>query len=284
MKTNTQNFKRKVAICGSAGYVGTAYANFFEYNNRFEVVRHDKGDNNKDEVNQCEMAVVCVPTPQKEDGSCDISIVEEVVSWIECPVILIKSTIAPGTTEYLKNKYNKRICFSPEYVGSSGGYFTPYWLYPDAQDAVKHDFQIVGGDPEDTQYVVERLQRIGGPTKTYAQCSAVDAELCKYAENNWGATKVVWANTWYSICKAFGSDWSRVRELWALDKRVDKNHTCVWPENRGWGGHCYPKDNQAIVEASKKNGYFPEFIQDMINANKKFTDLSKKTDEESEKI
>ncbi len=57
--------------------------------------------NSKEEINQCDLAVVCVPTPSKEDGSCDISIVEEVISWLDVPVIIIKSTVPPGTIDML---------------------------------------------------------------------------------------------------------------------------------------------------------------------------------------
>ncbi|HEC65552.1 MAG TPA: hypothetical protein ENI23_09670, partial [bacterium] len=56
------------------------------------------GIGTKDEVNECDLAIVCVPTPSREDGSCDTTIIEEVVSWLKTPLILFKSAVEPGTT------------------------------------------------------------------------------------------------------------------------------------------------------------------------------------------
>ena len=65
---------------------------------------------------------------QQEDRSCDISQVEEGVSWLETPSILIKSSVVPGTTDYLKGKHNKRITVSPEYYGESS-FFLPEHVF-----------------------------------------------------------------------------------------------------------------------------------------------------------
>ena len=81
-------------------------------------------------ANECKLSIICVPTPENpDDGSCDISIVEEVVTWIETPLILIKSAVAPGTTDFLRTKYDKRITVSPEYFGEST-YFLPEVFSP----------------------------------------------------------------------------------------------------------------------------------------------------------
>lgn len=231
----------------------------------------------KDAVNQCDLGIICVPTPEKKDGSCDISIVEETVKWLETPLILIKSTVEPKTTEYLKKKYKKRIVFSPEYLGE-GKYFIEYWKHPHPTDIRYHTFQIFGGDEKDTSEIVDFFLPVMGPNKTYAQTDSRTAELVKYAENNWGAMKVTWANEWYEICKAFDRDWHKVRELWALDGRVEKMHTAIFKDKRGFSGKCFPKDNKAIVRASEKMGYEPKFLKAMIEANTRFNKLNKKDD------
>ena len=68
-------------------------------------------------ITNCNVSFVCVPTPRGEDGSCDVSMVEEVIEWLDTDIIVIKSTVAVGTTEMLNKKYNKNIVFSPEYIG-----------------------------------------------------------------------------------------------------------------------------------------------------------------------
>ena len=104
----------KIAIVGM-GYVGKAMDRFFS--RCYETVPYDQplGVGLRRDVNECDCAVVCVPTPQAPDGSCDTSIVEEVVGWIETPLVIIKSTVSPGTTDLLACTFHKPLIFSPEY-------------------------------------------------------------------------------------------------------------------------------------------------------------------------
>ena len=167
----------KIGIIGSDGYVGKAIYNLFK--DHYKVVCKDKeGDYSK--INECDLGVVCVPTPMKEDGSCDTSIVEEVIHNLKTPLILIKSTIPPRTTEMLK-KTGKRIVFSPEYIGES-----KYWLPYEFGVVIKEfPFVILGGDSKDTKEIINILMPILGPTKFYYQVSSTEAEIIKYATNVW---------------------------------------------------------------------------------------------------
>lgn len=225
----------------------------------------------KEDINKCDLAIICVPTPPGVGGSCDISIVEESVKWLETPLILIKSTVPPGTTSYLAEKYKKRVCFSPEYYGESN-----YWIPEEWGNPKAWPFLIIGGNPRDTEEIVKMFVPILGPMKTYWQTDAVTAELVKYMENSWLATQVIFANEFYQIAKALGVDFYELRELWALDPRVAKSHTTVFPENRGFSGKCLPKDLSAIIECSKKAGYSPELLEEVKKSNKKFRAEAKK--------
>ena len=230
--------KKKVGIVGF-GYVGKSMYRLFP-----EAKIYDKfqsGYNSlesKWDVNDCDLAIVCVPTPSnREDLSCNTSIVEDVVKWIKAPLILIKSTIPPGTTDYLKKKYGKRICFSPEYVGE-GGYYVPEWKYPHPVKIETHTFLIVGGDKKDTSEIIDIFQEKLGPTKQYVQTTTKTAELTKYMENIWGAMKVTFSNEFYDIAKSFGVDYNELRELFLLDGRTERMHTSVFPNKRGFAGKC----------------------------------------------
>jgi nucleotide sugar dehydrogenase len=228
----------------------------------------------KNAVNKCELAVICVPTPQKADGGCDTSIVEKTVEWIKSPYILIKSTVRPGTTVRLAKKTGKKIAFSPEYMGE-GNYFTPPWKYPDPKEMKMHTFQIFGGERKVTNRMVDIFQRTMGPHVFYAQTDATTAEIVKYMENSWGAMKVIFCNEWFDICKTHGVDYREVRELWTLDPRVEKMHTAVFTEKRGFGGKCFPKDVSGIVKATQEEGYEPELMKMVIKRNKFFSSLNK---------
>jgi len=253
----------RVAIIGSTGYVGKAYAKIFP-----DAYLYSRKIGTKEEVNKCDLAIICLPTPMKEDNSCDTSIVEEAVKWIETPLILIKSTIPPGTTKRLKEAYNKRICHSAEYVGE-GGYYIPFWLYPHPTEPQHHSFVILGGDPEDRERILDIFYPILGATKTYYQVDETTSELIKYMENSAIASKVTLCNEFYNIAQAFGVSYSQVREGFVLDERQGKMFTVVYKNRRGWDGKCIPKDLNAIVEASKKAGYVPKFLEDLIANNKR---------------
>jgi len=260
----TEKHKKQVAIIG-LGYVGTAYKKLFP-----NAVIYDppKGFSDKDLVNECELAIVSVPTPMGDNGDCDISIVEEVLEWINTPLILIKSTVQPGTTEKLRQKTGKRICHSPEYVGE-GGYYVPFWKYPHPTEPQHHSFMIIGGEPRDCDDILDFFQPVLGADKTYYQCSSTESEIIKYMENCAIGAKVILCNEFAKICDTFGASYNKVREGFILDERLGRMFTSVFVDKRGFGGKCLPKDINGIVSASTKAGYEPKFLKEILSTNER---------------
>lgn len=253
----------KIGIIGH-GVVGRGMEKLLH---KFEVVVYDvKTQPDRSLLKNIDLAIICVPTNMKDDGDCDISIVEDVVSWIEAPLILIKSTIPPGTTRYLREKYKKAVNFSPEYMGESS-YFTPFWKYPDPQNAESHTFVIVGGG-EASEILNVFMQVMSVDTK-YLITTPEEAELTKYMENSFFATKVAFCNEFFDIAKVFGVDYKRLRELWLQDPRINPNHTLVFENKRGFGGKCFPKDLNAIIKTVEKNNYNPILLKAVIESNNK---------------
>ena len=263
---------KKVVIIGN-GYVGKAYHKLFPESIMYQ--RREDIEFYRKQANSCDLAIVCVPTAMLEDGSCDTSIVEEVIGWLQTPLILIKSTIPPGTTKRLKEATGKRICHSPEYVGE-GGYFVPFWEYPHPTEPQYHSFMIIGGDPRDREDILDIFYPVLGATKTYYQVDETTSELIKYTENIMIATKVTLCNEFYELAKIFGVSYSQVREGLVLDERQGKMFTVVYKNNRGFGGKCLPKDLNAIVQASEKAGYSPKFIKDVLKNNERFKKINEK--------
>lgn len=253
----------KVAIIGGTGYVGKAYTKMFP-----DAYLYSRHVGTKAEVNKCDLGIVCVPTPMKSDGSCDISAVEDTIKWLTTPLILIKSTVPPGTTKRLKINSGKRICHSPEYVGE-GGYYIPFWQYPHPTEPQHHSFMIIGGDPQDREKILEVFYPVLGATKTYYQVDETTSELIKYMENCAIATKVVLCNEFYNLAKAFGVDYGQVREGFVLDERQGKMFTVVYKDRRGFDGKCLPKDTSAIVKEAEYVGYNAQFIKDVIKNNER---------------
>jgi UDPglucose 6-dehydrogenase len=238
-----------------------------------------------------ELIVVCVMTAMKGDGSCNTKIVEESLDWIHEinpeAVVLIKSAVVPSEIKRLKEKYIKyggslgvagvilndfiRLVVSPEYMGESK-YFTPFWKYPDPMNMESHPWQVFGGQKEDTSLCVDVFKRRMSVDCIQIQTDLMTAALCKYMENAFFATKVTFCNEWFDIAKAMGVDYNELRECWLADTRINKNHTLVFPKDRGYGGKCFPKDVKAIIADARKFGAKAELMEAVDKVNERIRD------------
>ncbi len=259
---------QKIAIIGR-GYVGRALEEFFK--DKFDIVIYDppQGFSDKKAINKCDLAVVSVPTVMKKDGTADLSIIEETFSWLTVPRIVIKSTVPPGTTAALAKKYHlqKRLVFSPEFIGE-GGYPVPHWEgVPHATDMRLHKALIFGGEREAVENVIPFFARVRGPFGEYHSTDSTTAELTKYMENAWIATKVTFCNEFYDLAREYGVSYNELRELWLTDGRVGRSHTLVYPHKRGFEGKCIPKDTTAIYLAAKKRGFNATFLDAILRKN-----------------
>ncbi len=277
---------KTIAVIGY-GYVGKAVTQFFK--DHFTVIARDIGkeyhfENRKEEsrivtdndwsaVNGADLAIVCVPTPMREDGSVDLTAVTAAIQQLATPLILVKSTVPPGTTDGLIKETGKKIAFSPEYIGE-GNYVVPWWkdkAYPHPTDMRYHDFHIFGGEQSTVSAIMQFFKRVVGPEPAFLATNTVTAELCKYMENAFFATKVTFCNEFYEIAQALGVDYDELRELWLRDGRIGRMHTAVFLDKRGFGGKCLPKDLAGIIHASKNAGHTPAFLEAVHENNKKFT-------------
>lgn len=248
------------------GHVGREMRDLF--GRHAEIVTFDAAEHEDypaQELSTCDLGIVCVDTPSGAGGTCDTGNVREAVSRLPVSRVLLKSTVAPGTTELLCSSTGKEICFSPEYVGEST-YHNPYWP-GGARDV---PFVILGGQPSMRRWLIDLLLPVLGPTKVYFQCSALEAEIIKYMENSYFATKVSFVNEFSRICQVFGADWSTVREGWLLDPRIERMHTAVFAGSPGFSGKCLPKDLRAIIEAAAAAGYYPALLAEVLSSNHRF--------------
>ena len=219
-----------------------------------------QGIGSREEVNQSRFAFVSVPTPTAADGSCDTSMVEEAVSWIESEVIVLRSTVPVGTTDRLRRATDKAIVFQPEY----GPAETPDHPFNDLR---KVRWAILGGDRQDTIRVADLYKTVFSADFTIQQTDAKTAELTKYMENAFLALKVAFCNEFYDIAEASGIDYNELRELWLLDPRIGRSHTYVLPHARGFGGRCLPKDLSAIIDTARGAGVTPTLLEATRDAN-----------------
>ncbi len=218
------------------------------------------GIGSRAEVNACDFACVAVPTPQGSGGACDTSIVEHVVDWLDGPHIIIFSTIAVGTTERLVRETGKRIVHQPTYgPGETTGH--PFANLKDQA------WIILGGEREHTVPVADLYKHVFNADMVIRQTDAKTAELAKYMENAFLALKVTFCNEMYDVASALDIDYNELRELWLLDPRIGRSHTLVYPDNRGYGGKCLPKDARALVQTASTSGAEVPLLSAMIAAN-----------------
>ena len=236
----------KLGICG-VGMVGGALRKYFE-NKGIKPFLYDKGKNlgSLEEVNQVEIIFICVPTPFNKDKGFDLSFVEEACSNIEGEkIVVIKSTVLPGTTEKLQKKYPQhKFLFNPEFLTE---------LTAD-QDMNYPDRQIVGYTKQSYNVAGDIMQIL--PLAPFEKIlPATEAELVKYFGNTWFSTKVVFANEFYDLCEKLGTDYNRIMEAAAADKRIGRSHLEVVHKNyRGYGGKCLPKDIRALIQFANHLG------------------------------
>ncbi len=256
----------RVGIVG-AGAVGRAMAELF--GDRAVMYDEPKRIGGRAEINACDAAFVSVPTPPAEDGSCDTSVVEEVVSWLEAPVIVIRSTVSVGTTRRLARTYDKAIVFQPEY----GPGETPDHPFHDLRNV---RWIILGGEPAATKRAARVWQSVFSADIVIRQTTPEAAELAKYMENAFLAMKVTFCNEFYEIAQRFGVEYDELRELWLLDPRIGRDHTFVFPDKRGFGGKCLPKDLDALIRVAEKAEDDPAFLRAIVDANERFRSLSQR--------
>jgi UDPglucose 6-dehydrogenase len=263
----------RIAVIG-LGKVGKCVAALFPEE---RVVRHDPPRGitaSAEQLQACAFAFVCVPTPPGPDGACDPQLVAEVIGSLPNGVpIVIKSTVPPGFTDAMRERYaDGPIVFSPEYVGEGGYYVAP--PFPDPHSMVSHGFLVLGGATADCGRVADLLLPIMGPTTRVRIMPALEAELVKYFENAWLAFKVAFVNEQRAICEGFGASYHLVREGWLDDPRVGLSHSAAFASSRGFSGKCLPKDLAALRAAAAGGGIATPLLDAVAEANRARLDLA----------
>lgn len=181
---------------------------------------------------------ICVDTPYTKDRINDISQVENAIRENEADIYIIKSTVLPTTTNGLNNMFiNKHIIFSPEYYGGT-----------QHCNNYNFDFTILGGEKEYCLKVQQLLQEVYDARHTFRIVDSKTAELCKYMENSFLATKVAFCIQFYELANQLGINYEELRELFILDPRVNPSHTFVYKEHPYYKSHCLDKDVPAIAD------------------------------------
>lgn len=247
----------KVSLIGN-GYLGQAYEKVFPealiYDEPKEMYAGQETlEAGRLAVNQCNIAIIAVPTDPLENGSLDMSIIEEVVGWVETPTILIKSALMPGTTDRLVKETGKNIAVSLEMIGMGNYYIDPS-EYPDPKDPSKHKTLIVGGEEPARSLAAEVLWDKMQPDIKIHLLSALEVEIAKLVENSYPAMKVSFINALYELATQSDVNFIKLHQAWSSDSRVDGFHQRTVSFKRGWKSHCWDKDVPALAAYARSVG------------------------------
>ena len=257
MRKDNKNIK--IGVVGK-GFVGTAVAHGFSHQTGFgaDIKIYDidpkKSVNTlEDTVNNSDFIFLSVPTPSHKDGSIDLSILENALASInkanknDDNIILIRSTIVPGTTQNFQKKFpNLSLVFNPEFVTERSASF----------DFINQTRVILGGEKDHTARVSRLYKDRFGEYLPVLETNFETAELIKYMNNLFFATKVSFLNEMKLLSDKVGVNWSDAVEGFILDGRIGHSHIAVpGPDGKfGFGGSCFPKDIQALIDFGDKNG------------------------------
>ena len=269
--------KQKIGVVGN-GFVGGAVKFGFspQVGCDAEVRVYDKNPDKsthslEETVNKSDFIFLSVPTPANEDGSINIDIITSALDDInevhdgKDNAILIRSTVIPGTTWALQTKYpNLNILFNPEFLTERSANF----------DFINQSRFIVGNSGKQLNQMksegfVELIKDRFGDCVAVMETSYETAELIKYMNNCFFATKVSFMNEMKLLADASNVDWNMAVEGFVRDGRIGHSHLNVpGPDGRwGFGGSCFPKDIQALISYGDSLGIDTHTLKGAWNTN-----------------
>ena len=271
-----------IGIIGQ-GFVGNAVYNKFK--NYYNVLTFDLDktlcNSSFEKINKdCKYIFVCLPTPMNIDGSCHIGIVDDLLTKLDkysneisqSKIVVVKSTIPPGTTKKWNDKFdNLSVVFNPEFLTEANA----------VKDYENQNRIILGGPKNETLQLNSIFSKVF-PNAKIINTNSTDAEMVKYTTNSFLAMKVSFANEIYQICKKVNADYDKVIESTIQDDRLGTSHWKVpGPDGDfGYGGHCFPKDINALISVAINNHISPKML---IATNEKNKEVRSNKDWENMK-
>ena len=216
------------------------------------------------DVLETELCFICVPTPHREDGSCNADIVKSVITDLIGReyegLICIKSTVSPGTTKRFQEEFNNQnICFVPEFLKERSAY----------DDFINgHDVCVIGTGSKETYNIIKKAH--GHYPKKFIMLSETEAEMCKYFNNIYNATLITFANSFYEVCKKLGVNYTNIKEAMVQREHINDCYLNCREDLRGFGGMCLPKDTKAINFLVKELGIDVDFFNSILEENDKY--------------
>ena len=242
----------KIGIVG-CGVIGGVMKKWIELNNpSCELFISDPPKNYNDDLSDIDIAFVSIHIPTDNDGSQDLTVLNEIISNLPDVPVFIRTTLLPGTCDRLSKEFNKKIYFMPEFLTERTAYEN-FCTQP----------MIFTGETE----LLKKIFK----DKEYIEMTNLEAEITKYAHNVFGALKVTFFNGIYKLCEEKNCSYSNVQKGVLLSGYINKPHTDVpGPDGKfGYGGKCFPKDVNAFVEYVK-GSRLHELLEVVLESNQEY--------------
>jgi len=264
----------KIGIVGK-GFVGSAVQHGFSPNvgcdtevRVFDIDPTRSLHTLKETVNESDFVFISVPTPSEKNGAISLTILMDALGMISAVStnsntrFLVRSTVIPGTTENLQNIYSDlRLVFNPEFLTERSANF----------DFINQTRFIIGGDWSDTMEVAKLYRWRFGKSLSILQTNFQTAEMIKYMNNTFFATKISFLNEMYLLAKECDVKWEDAVEGFVRDGRIGHSHMNVPGHDGkfGFGGSCFPKDIQAIINFGDSMGVDMKVLKGVWETNLK---------------
>ncbi|MGB9608886.1 MAG: NAD(P)-binding domain-containing protein, partial [Minisyncoccia bacterium] len=253
------NQKEKIGIIG-LGIVGQTLFRWLK-NKRYEVYGYDKFKKTGSlaEVDKAKIIFLCLPTPYNNNGY-DLSALIENIYYFKSPkIFIIRSTVLPGTTEKFQKKYKKHyFLFNPEFLKE----VDPWGTF------ISTDLQIIGYTQKSKKFAKLILKFLPKAKNLNTVMPATEAEIIKQAINSFLATKVIFANQIYELTKKLKANYEHIRKALENENRLGKSHFDILHGGyQGFGGKCFPKDINALIDIYKNLKLQPDFFETVWKIN-----------------
>ncbi len=253
--------KQKIGIVGK-GFVGSAVQFGFSpsVGCDADVRVYDKDPNKsthtlEETVNESDFIFLSVPTPSNRDGSINIDILDDALGSINdvsnsTNIILVRSTVTPGTTQKLQMKYiDLNLLFNPEYLTERSAKF----------DFINQSRFIIGSEKATiskmhSENLADLFRDRFGESISILETNYETAEMIKYMNNCFFATKVSFMNEMYRVAEKSNVNWEQAISGFVTDGRIGHSHLNVPGHDGkfGFGGSCFPKDVRAMIKHAEE--------------------------------
>lgn len=245
----------KVGLVGY-GVIGQALGKWIKENNkhsRIELLISDPFKGYNDDVSKADVIFISVHIPTEKNGTQNLKLLKEIINNLpEQKPIFVRTTILPGTTDWLCRETKHQVHFMPEFL-------TERTAYADFCE-----------QPMVFTAETELLRQIF-VGKKYIEMTSLEAEIAKYAHNVFGALKVTYFNGIYALCQKMGANYPKVQQGVLLSGYINAQHTMVpGPDGKtGFGGKCFPKDVSAF-DHFNQNSALGALLNAMLQANEEY--------------